>query len=210
MTDYIMESIKPPLEEYINDVAWWMGSTQGIFTVKSAWELMKHKQERRADYQLIWTKEVPFKMIFFLWRLWKRRIATDDNLKSMQMESMHLQQLIINWWKHSYNAKLEVVMRAMPTIIMWTLWKRRNNLKHGGTTTYNEMVMQVQKEVRKLIKLQHPWIHIKKETWPQIITKLKEYRPKIHHHYVQWKKPGRNTVKCNTDGQQEEIQVLVL
>jgi len=126
------------------------------------------------------------------------------------MENMHLQQLIITRWKQNQNAKLKVVMRAMLTIIMWTLWKRRNNLKHGGTTTYNEMVMQVQKEVRKLIKLQHPWIHIKKETWPQIITKLKEYRPKIHHHYVQWKKPGRNTVKCNTDGQQEEIQVLVL
>ncbi|KAG5627050.1 hypothetical protein H5410_012268 [Solanum commersonii] len=60
------------------------------------------------------------------------------------------------------------------------------------------MVMQVQEEVRKLIKLKYPWIHIKKETWPQIITKLKEYKPKIHHHYVQWKKPGRNKVKCNT------------
>ncbi|KAK4739460.1 hypothetical protein R3W88_003157 [Solanum pinnatisectum] len=55
-------------------------------------------------------------------------------------------------------------------------------------------------EVRKLIKLKYPWIHIRKETWPQIITKLKEYKPKIHHHYVQWKKPGRNKVKCNTDG----------
>ncbi|KAK4737233.1 hypothetical protein R3W88_000930 [Solanum pinnatisectum] len=60
--------------------------------------------------------------------------------------------------------------------------------------------MQVQEEVRKLIKLKYPWIHIRKETWPQIITKLKEYKPKIHHHYVQWKKPGRNKVKCNTDG----------
>ncbi|XP_049389010.1 uncharacterized protein LOC125853369 [Solanum stenotomum] len=86
MTDYIMESIKPPLEEYINDVAWWMGSTQGIFTDKSAWELMRHKQERRADYQLIWTKDVPFKMNIFLWRLWKRRIATDDNLKRMKIQ----------------------------------------------------------------------------------------------------------------------------
>ncbi|WMV09220.1 hypothetical protein MTR67_002605 [Solanum verrucosum] len=27
MKKYIMESIKPPVEDYINDVAWWMGST---------------------------------------------------------------------------------------------------------------------------------------------------------------------------------------
>ncbi|KAK6773638.1 hypothetical protein RDI58_028876 [Solanum bulbocastanum] len=27
MTDYIMESIKHPLKECTNDVAWWMGST---------------------------------------------------------------------------------------------------------------------------------------------------------------------------------------
>ncbi|KAG5606604.1 hypothetical protein H5410_028096 [Solanum commersonii] len=105
-----MESIKPPLEECTNDVAWWMGSTQGIFIVKSAWELMRHKQERRTG---------------------------------IHMENMHLQQLIITWWKQNDNAKLKV---------------------NGETTTYNEMVMQVQEDVRKLIKLKYPWIHIKKET----------------------------------------------
>lgn len=29
---------------------------------------------------------LPFKMNFFIWRVWKKRIATDDNLKQMRMK----------------------------------------------------------------------------------------------------------------------------
>ena len=34
--------------------------------------------------------------------------------------------------------------RAMPTINVWTIWKRRNSKKHGGNTIFGGMVMQVQ------------------------------------------------------------------
>lgn len=35
LTGYIMENIKPPITENRSDRPWWMGNTQGIFTVKS-------------------------------------------------------------------------------------------------------------------------------------------------------------------------------
>lgn len=34
----------------------------------------------------IWLKGLPFKRSFFLWRVWKKRIATDNNLKSIRMQ----------------------------------------------------------------------------------------------------------------------------
>ena len=46
---------------------------------------------------------------------------------------MHLQQLIITWWKFELLPQLQGVMRAMPTINMWTIWKRRSSIKHDET-----------------------------------------------------------------------------
>ncbi|XP_049370570.1 uncharacterized protein LOC125835476 [Solanum verrucosum] len=88
MTDHIMENISPPNILFGNDVAWWMANAQGRFTVKSAWQIMRNKHENRRDYELIWNKRLPFKINFFLWRVWKRRIATDDNLKKMRINSV--------------------------------------------------------------------------------------------------------------------------
>ncbi|XP_049356312.1 uncharacterized protein LOC125820932 [Solanum verrucosum] len=85
MTDHIMDNIKMTNTQYGNDVSWWMGNTHGRFTVKSAWNLMRNKHEMRKEYELIWKKELPFKFSFFMWRVWKRRIVTDDNLKKMKI-----------------------------------------------------------------------------------------------------------------------------
>lgn len=46
-----------------------------------------------------------------------------------QIEGMHIQQLIIAWWKFKSSPQLLEVMTAMPTIIMWTMWKRINIYK---------------------------------------------------------------------------------
>lgn len=46
---------------------------------------MRQKQEQRKDYDLIWAKGILIKISFFLWRVWKKRIVTDDNLKKMNI-----------------------------------------------------------------------------------------------------------------------------
>ncbi|KAH0734680.1 hypothetical protein KY285_010387 [Solanum tuberosum] len=155
MTDYIMENISPPNTHFGNDVAWWMANAHGMFTVKSAWEIVRSKQEPRRDFEVLWNKGLSFKINFFLWRVWKRKVATDDNLKKMRIniasrcwycdrkkeetmthlfltapidnrlwryfalfvginiEGMHLQQLIISWWKEKATPKLQSIYRAI-------------------------------------------------------------------------------------------------
>ncbi|KAL3335635.1 hypothetical protein AABB24_031722 [Solanum stoloniferum] len=85
MTGYIMESIKPLIIENGSDRPWWMGNTQGSFTVKSAWHLLRQKKKCRRDYEFIWCKGLPFKVNFFLWNVWNRKIASDDNLKRIHI-----------------------------------------------------------------------------------------------------------------------------
>lgn len=46
---------------------------------------MRKKQEIRVDYGYIWANGLPLNLIFFLQRVWKRRIPTDDNLKRMKI-----------------------------------------------------------------------------------------------------------------------------
>ncbi|KAH0646317.1 hypothetical protein KY284_034201 [Solanum tuberosum] len=116
------------------------------------------------------------------------------------MEDMHLQQLIIQWWSLDANPKLQLLYRAVPTIIMSTIWRRGNNLKHEKTVTFENMVEQVEEMLRKLVKGVYPWIRPEKANWPHLIAKLQNYKPKIYHHSVVWQKPERDKVKCNTDG----------
>ncbi|KAH0636380.1 hypothetical protein KY290_036818 [Solanum tuberosum] len=242
MVEYAKDNIIPPNREDQNDKAWWMGSTQGDFTVKSAWQIVRKKKEITTDFDFIWNKGLPFKVNFFLWRVWKRRVPTDDNLKRMKlqlvsrcwccekkkeetmthlfltasianrlwkqfagfagihMDGMHLEQLIIAWWTQKTSPQLQGVMRAMPAIIMWTLWKGRNNLKHGGSLTFNGVVMQVQDMVKKLVKRLYPWIYLESTQWSYITRRLRRYKPTLHYHSVVWRPPDLQKLKCNVDG----------
>lgn len=67
------------------DEAWWMGASNGIFSVKSAWELLRHKKEEWEIYSKVWNKKLPFKINFFLWRAGKGKIVNDDNLQRMRI-----------------------------------------------------------------------------------------------------------------------------
>ncbi|KAH0712315.1 hypothetical protein KY285_007875 [Solanum tuberosum] len=113
---------------------------------------------------------------------------------------MDLKQLINTWWNMHTTPKLESLYRAMPAIIMWTLWTRRNRIKHGGTVDINDMIWQVQDMIKKIIKSLYPWMKIGKVDWSHMVTLLKEYKPRLHYYSVTWKFPERNKVKCNTDG----------
>ncbi|XP_070045297.1 uncharacterized protein [Nicotiana tomentosiformis] len=56
----------------------WMLTTSGQFSVNSAWRILRHRAPINPEFSNLWTKGLPFKISFFLWRLWKRKIPTDD------------------------------------------------------------------------------------------------------------------------------------
>lgn len=123
----------------------------------------------------MWIKGLPFKISFFLWRLWRRKIATDDMWKrqgqmvmsrcwcyqqpqeesiehifvtsptaskvwnlfkgvaGISVQLIQLKQIIRHWWYAQCCLKLKPLFQAVPAIITWELWKRRNAGKHGGS-----------------------------------------------------------------------------
>uniref|UniRef100_A0A0V0IS15 Putative ovule protein n=1 Tax=Solanum chacoense TaxID=4108 RepID=A0A0V0IS15_SOLCH len=117
---------------------------------------------------------------------------------------MHLQQLTISWWKQEAPHKLKTIYKAMPGIIMWSLWKSRNAFKHDNDIRYERMVDLVMKVVRQMVKCQFPWIMNISWSSQELIFSLNNYKPKLHFLSVIWRPPETHQVKCNTHGECRE------
>ncbi|KAK4728573.1 hypothetical protein R3W88_021561 [Solanum pinnatisectum] len=79
--DHILGHIKPPQGRIEDDKPCWMLDNTGAFTVKSAWNYIRHREDPNRIYKWIWTMGVPFKMAFLMWRLWKFKILVDDRVR---------------------------------------------------------------------------------------------------------------------------------
>ncbi|KAK6777945.1 hypothetical protein RDI58_024663 [Solanum bulbocastanum] len=99
-------------------------------------------------------------------KLWKHFASC----AGISIEGVQLQQLITSWWDRPGHCKEKQILKAIPAIILWELWKRRNARKYG------------------------------KEDWMEILTTLSIYKPTLYYRIVYWEKPAVGWVKCNTDG----------
>ncbi|KAK6792023.1 hypothetical protein RDI58_011104 [Solanum bulbocastanum] len=205
MVLYIMECITPRLTEE-GDKTWWMGSTSGELTIKSAFDMLRCKREEewRANMQ---GKQIPFKLSFLLWRIWKGRIATEENLKRMgvtiasrcycceefeEETTQHLfltapiaqklwkqfasgiqqhgclKQMITGWWEANTPIKLQFIFQAIPSIILWELWKRRNARRHGLDINFYKLKSRCVNTIIQLINMKYPWIKVPKN-WGEMV-----------------------------------------
>lgn len=67
------------------DKPWWMPTSTGKFSVGSAWELMRRKNDEVDKIMYIWEKGLPFKISFLIWRLWHIRIPIGEVLVRMRI-----------------------------------------------------------------------------------------------------------------------------
>ncbi|KAH0730385.1 hypothetical protein KY290_001417 [Solanum tuberosum] len=206
MTEHIINNISPVISKGEQETPWWTNNANGRFSVKSAWELMRKKKAKEEKYTFIWRKELPFKINFFLWRAWKGRIATDDNLRRMRInivsrcwccETQQIETMSHLFLTASIAQKL---WRAIPALILWSLWKRRNHIKHGGQLNLEGMVKQVTKNIQMLTSGRNAGLNLFGKNWLETVNILGNYKPKIYYHIVQWNPPRSDQLKCNTDG----------
>ncbi|WMV42630.1 hypothetical protein MTR67_036015 [Solanum verrucosum] len=80
MVKYIVGNTKPPDVDQQTDVPWWMGNTQGAFTVKPAWELMRRRQEKGEG-----NHNTCFLTAFIAKKLWRHFdvVAEEENKKEL-------------------------------------------------------------------------------------------------------------------------------
>ncbi|KAH0754600.1 hypothetical protein KY290_024870 [Solanum tuberosum] len=119
--------------------------------------------------------------------------------EGIHMGGQQLQQTLHKWWFELALTKLRYVYRAIRQLLMWELWKRINNRRHGKEVSYEYMHQQVLVAVHRLVKMKYSWITLPSE-WNRIILMLKNYKPQIHWKAVRLELPKQGCIKCNTDG----------
>ncbi|XP_070010520.1 uncharacterized protein [Nicotiana sylvestris] len=165
LAHHIVQNIRPPTESSQLDTPFWMLETRGHFTVKSAWDYVRRRANRRLAYKIIWVKGLPFKISFFLWKVWKAKLPLDDFLRKLgysmpskccykclellpgesriALDGLSLHQAITKCWTTAVVPRLKPVLQALPACIVWELWKRRNSLKYEEAVSVSRVIYQV-------------------------------------------------------------------
>ncbi|KAF3678689.1 hypothetical protein FXO38_03114 [Capsicum annuum] len=169
------------------DHAWWMQSSTGKFTVGTAWELMRHKEEVTELYRSVWIKAA---------RLWKKF----SDIAGVRGPFLQIKWTIHRWWNANCNTKLKPLYQAMPVFIPWQIGKARNTIKHGAKFSFWRMEMEVNCNISLFAKTKYPWLIYLPNTWSEILLFLHQYKPTIHAQVVKWTAPTEGVYKCNTDG----------
>ena len=59
----------------------WNGAKDGMFSVKSSYDLLEGGRQQLVPVKMIWNPLVPTKVGFFVWEVWWGKILTMDQLK---------------------------------------------------------------------------------------------------------------------------------
>ncbi|KAH0662538.1 hypothetical protein KY284_027469 [Solanum tuberosum] len=81
LADHILQRISPPKDTEEFDRPYWKLESRGKFTVSTAFQKVRQKQEINKVYNLMWIKCMPIKICFFMWKLWKSKLPLHDTLK---------------------------------------------------------------------------------------------------------------------------------
>ncbi|XP_049381353.1 uncharacterized protein LOC125845907 [Solanum stenotomum] len=205
LVEHILCHIKPPKERCTEDKPCWMLESRGAFTVKTTWNYIRHKEDPNRIYRWIWTKGMPFKMAFMMWRIWKFKIPVDDRLRRWGLEGpprclnitgLQLREVIMLWWGASIKPDQKSFYRAMPSFIIWELWKRRNKKKHEGKNiSIPRVIHNVTRNMFMLAKVRRPSMK-SRGSWAEILKAMEDYRPRVK----KWEYPQTGWIKYNTDG----------
>lgn len=63
------------------DKAIWTPNENGLFTIASAWDIIRKKRHQDPINHIIWHRNIPFKVCFFIWRALKEKLPTNEILQ---------------------------------------------------------------------------------------------------------------------------------
>lgn len=70
----------------VPDVPNWKLTDNGNFTIISAWEFIRKKKDKNLLNSCIWSKHIPFKVSFLVWRALRKKLPTNDKIISFGAE----------------------------------------------------------------------------------------------------------------------------
>ncbi|KAG5594684.1 hypothetical protein H5410_035916 [Solanum commersonii] len=113
---------------------------------------------------------------------WEHYTTLYQNLMSVgiNIEGLQLSQVLNQWWTIQCCPILKKIFTAVPAIIMWHLWRRRNNLKNENTCSFNKLVYTVNTYIRRMVKLIYPKMQQVPTIWSEMVEYMERYKPKLY------------------------------
>ncbi|XP_049348974.1 uncharacterized protein LOC125813528 [Solanum verrucosum] len=74
------------LQHTSSDQAVWNLNANGLFTISSAWDIIREKRTKTKFNSYTWNRNIPFKCSFLLWRTIRGKIPTNEKLVSFGIE----------------------------------------------------------------------------------------------------------------------------
>ncbi|XP_070007342.1 uncharacterized protein [Nicotiana sylvestris] len=210
---HILEKIKPPSTMQVLDRPFWMLETRGYFSVKSAWEYTRRRDEPRIAYRMIWVTACHqnvgvvyslmknlFSTCFFRSETAKTTWKYFLSREGIDVEGLTLHQAITKCWTANVCLRLKPVMQALPSCVVWELWKRRNSMKYGEAVTTSRVIYQVSSNLQALVKVRKPGMDMVPHKWQDLLARMENFTPKLKVTKIIWEFPSAGWLKVNTDG----------
>ncbi|XP_075079806.1 uncharacterized protein LOC142165070 [Nicotiana tabacum] len=209
---HILEKIKPPSPQQVLGMPCWMLETRGYFSVKSVWDYTKRRDEPRTAYRMIWVKGLPFKIAFFMWKVWKAKLPLDAFLKRVgycmpskcwccvQPDEESLQHLFFRsetartTWKY-FLSRAGIVVEGLTLHQAITKCWTANvclRLKPGDLSSFIKSPGIGESE--------KAWMDMVAHKWQDLLPMMENFTHKLKVTKVMWEFPSAGWVKVNTDG----------
>ncbi|XP_015161418.1 uncharacterized protein, partial [Solanum tuberosum] len=74
------------LQQTSTDQAVWSLNSNGLFTVSTAWDIIREKRTKTKINSYTWNRHIPFKCSFLLWRTIRGKLPTNEKLSAFGIE----------------------------------------------------------------------------------------------------------------------------
>nr|XP_009766397.1 PREDICTED: uncharacterized protein LOC104217776 [Nicotiana sylvestris] len=222
IADHVVQQLPLVMNYAEKDRAFGMQNSARHYTIHSAWHLFREKGPQLDAYKYIWTQGLPIKISLFSWRVWHCKLPLDDILtrlgytmpsrswccnrptvETMQyifLKSQCADKVFQRWWKHPANVYLKPLYQALPCVVVWELWKRRNKRRYGGNISLNRLISQVSATLHNLLVYKFPKMKRLSSNWPELVSELESYIRRLYYRRLCWEFPSGQWIKCNKDG----------
>lgn len=99
------------------------------------------------------------------------------NIVGLKVQVVHLQHMITQWWEYRDLIKLRVICRAVPTVIVWELWKRRTSRRYGKYISLLQLIKLCEYTLNQFIQSSYPQIQCPSR-WEEVIKVFHQYKPR--------------------------------
>jgi len=91
-------------------------------------------------------------------------------------------------------------LKAVPAVIIWQIWRRRNIVRYGGSMSKQAMILGINRHLCLFAKIRYLWFSDIPYSWPMIVKFLEEYFPLNYSKVVVWNYLALGSFKCNKYG----------